>query len=50
MRNPMQAINRSARLVVKIGSSLLLQNDALNRAWLAAMAKIWPSLIKAAKS
>ena len=38
MRNAMQAIDEAHRLVVKIGSSLLLQDDALNHAWLAAMA------------
>ena len=39
MRNPIQAIDDARRLVVKIGSSLLLQDDALNRDWLAAMAQ-----------
>ena len=39
MSTPIETINQAARLVVKIGSSLLLQNDTLNRDWLAAMAQ-----------
>ena len=38
MSTPIKAINQAARLVIKIGSSLLLNNDTLNRDWLAAMA------------
>ena len=49
MRNPMKAIDDAQRLVVKIGSSLLLQNDALNRDWLAAMAQDLAKLNKGGK-
>ena len=49
MRNPMKAIDDGQRLVVKIGSSLLLQNDALNRDWLAAMAQDLAKLNKGGK-
>ena len=49
MRNPMQAIDEARRLVVKIGSSLLLQDDALNHAWLAAMAGDLAKLNKSGK-
>ena len=49
MRNPMQAIDEARRLVVKIGSSLLLRDDALNHARLAAMAGDLAKLNKSGK-
>ena len=49
MSTPIETINQAARLVVKIGSSLLLQNDTLNRDWLAAMAQDLAKLSKDGK-